>query len=43
MASVLVPVLYLVVLVGSLLVFSNYYRKRVACELDATLAAGVRG
>ncbi|KAH7107495.1 Pre protein translocase subunit Sec66-domain-containing protein [Auriculariales sp. MPI-PUGE-AT-0066] len=33
MASVLVPVLYLAILVGSLLVFSNFYRKRVAARL----------
>ncbi|EJD52930.1 hypothetical protein AURDEDRAFT_53703 [Auricularia subglabra TFB-10046 SS5] len=33
MASILAPVLYLVVLVGSLLAFSRYYRKRVASRL----------
>lgn len=33
MASILAPVVYLVVLVGSLLLFSRYYRKRVASRL----------
>jgi len=33
MASILAPVLYLVVLVGSLLLFSRIYRKRVASRL----------
>ncbi|KZV86556.1 hypothetical protein EXIGLDRAFT_680914 [Exidia glandulosa HHB12029] len=33
MASILAPVVYLVVLVGSLLAFSRYYRKRVASRL----------
>ncbi|KAI0797898.1 Sec62/63 complex, subunit Sec66 [Abortiporus biennis] len=30
MASVLVPILYLVIVFGSLFVFSSYYRKRIA-------------
>lgn len=30
MASLLVPVLYIVLVVGSLLLFSSFYRKRIA-------------
>jgi translocation protein SEC66 len=32
MASILVPVAYLIVLVGALLVFSRIYRKRAASK-----------
>lgn len=40
MASVLVPVLYVIIVFGSLFVFSSYYRRRLASMSPEHLASG---